>query len=81
MRIPLRPCCGVPYSESCLPFCYTRKNPAAVALGKIKSVARAKASRENGKLGGRPKKPKRIARRHNSVLGRTEANHMTHKPL
>ena len=42
------------------------KNPAAVALGKIKSVARAKASRENGKLGGRPKKPKRIARRHNA---------------
>ena len=38
------------------------KNPAAVALGKIKSRARAKASRENGKLGGRPKKPKRAAR-------------------
>ena len=38
------------------------KNPAAVALGKIKSRARAKASRENGKLGGRPKKPNRAAR-------------------
>ena len=43
------------------------KNPAAVALGKIKSRARAKASRENGKLGGRPKKHKRIARRHNAA--------------
>ncbi len=30
------------------------KNPAAVALGKIKSSAKAKASRQNGKLGGRP---------------------------
>ena len=45
-----------------------KKNPAAVALGKIKSRARAKASRENGKLGGRPKKPKRIARHSNIVL-------------
>jgi hypothetical protein len=30
------------------------KNPAAVALGSIKSSKRAAASRENGKLGGRP---------------------------
>lgn len=30
------------------------KNPSAVALGKIKSQAKAKASIENGKLGGRP---------------------------
>jgi hypothetical protein len=37
-----------------------KKNPAAVALGKIKSEAKAKASRENGKLGGRPpKQPKK----------------------
>lgn len=30
------------------------KNPAAVALGSIKSKKKAKASRENGKLGGHP---------------------------
>ena len=43
------------------------KNPAAVALGKMKSAAKSKASRENGKLGGRPRKPKRVARRPNAV--------------
>jgi len=32
------------------------KNPAAVALGSIRSEKKAKAARENGKLGGRPKK-------------------------
>lgn len=32
------------------------KSPAAVALGSIKSKAKAKASRENGKKGGRPRK-------------------------
>lgn len=32
------------------------KNPHAVALGRIKSEAKAKAARENGKLGGRPRK-------------------------
>lgn len=32
------------------------KNPAAVALGSIKSTKKAKSSRENGKKGGRPKK-------------------------
>jgi len=42
------------------------KNPAAVALGKMKSAAKTKAARENGKLGGRPRKPKRVARRANS---------------
>ena len=31
------------------------KNPAAVALGSIKSEKKAKSSRENGKKGGRPK--------------------------
>lgn len=31
-----------------------KKNPAAVALGKIKSKKKAIASRENGKKGGRP---------------------------
>jgi hypothetical protein len=35
------------------------KNPAAVALGSIKSKKKARAARENGKKGGRPvtKKP------------------------
>jgi hypothetical protein len=33
------------------------KNRAAVALGKIKSNKKSAASRANGKLGGRPKKP------------------------
>ncbi len=32
------------------------KNPAAVALGSIKSKKKAKSSKENGKKGGRPKK-------------------------
>jgi hypothetical protein len=32
-----------------------RKNPAAVALGKIRSPKKAASSRRNGKLGGRPK--------------------------
>ena len=31
------------------------KNPAAVALGKMKSPKKARASRKNGKLGGRPR--------------------------
>lgn len=30
------------------------KNPHAVALGKLKSTKKARSSRENGKLGGRP---------------------------
>lgn len=33
-----------------------RKNPAAVALGSMKSPKKAAASRRNGLLGGRPKK-------------------------
>lgn len=32
------------------------KNPAAVALGSIRSEKKAKAARTNGKKGGRPKK-------------------------
>lgn len=31
-----------------------QKNPAAVALGSIKSIKKATTSRENGKKGGRP---------------------------
>lgn len=46
------------------------KNPAAVALGRLggkqTSEAKRRAVRENGKLGGRPKKPKRAARLPNS---------------
>lgn len=41
------------------PKCKTEINPAAM-LGSIKSDAKARASRENGKLGGRPKKMKSI---------------------
>ena len=33
------------------------KNPAAVALGSIKSEKKAAAVRENGKKGGRPARP------------------------
>lgn len=32
------------------------KNPAAVALGSMKTKKKAKSSAENGKKGGRPKK-------------------------
>lgn len=39
----------------------TSKNPAAVALGSVKSEKKAKASRENGKKGGRPKKENKPA--------------------
>ena len=46
-------------------------NPAAQSLGRLgglaKSKAKAEASRANGKLGGRPKKPKRVAQRHNGL--------------
>jgi len=31
------------------------KNPAAVALGSIRTKKKAKAARENGKKGGRPR--------------------------
>ena len=48
------------------------KNPAAVALGKMKSAAKSKAARENGKLGGRPRKPKRVARRANDQSSHTD---------
>jgi hypothetical protein len=48
------------------------KNPAAVSLGRVggkaTSEAKRRAVRENGKLGGRPKKPKRAARLSNAKL-------------
>jgi len=34
--------------------------------GQTKSRAKLAAARENGKLGGRPRKPKRVARRANA---------------
>lgn len=37
------------------------KNPAAVALGSIKSKKKAKSSAENGKKGGRPKIVKQVS--------------------
>ena len=40
-----------------------RKNKAAASLGRIKSERKAKAAPENGKLGGRPKKSAKEAKR------------------
>lgn len=45
------------------------KNPAAVALGSIKSEKKAQASRENGKKGGRPPKLKEAAPKGDSSDG------------
>jgi hypothetical protein len=50
-----------------IPVC-TLKNPAAVALGSIKSEKKTVAARENGKKGGRPK---------NSLPPHTDASQTT----
>ena len=48
-------------------------NKAAQQLGRLggkaTSEAKAAAARANGKLGGRPKKPKRVARRSKILAG------------
>lgn len=46
------------------PHCAKEINVGAL-IGSVSTVAKAKAARANGKLGGRPKKPKRAARRPN----------------
>ena len=48
-------------------------NRAAQALGRIKTAKKAAASRENGKLGGRPKLPKRNAKTGGSISQPTES--------
>lgn len=54
-------CCentiGCEGGEHCDDHYVPAKNPAAVALGSIKSEKKAAASRENGKKGGRPVTP------------------------
>ena len=48
------------------PHCGKEINVGAL-IGSVSTPAKARSSRANGKLGGRPKKPKRVARRHNIV--------------
>lgn len=50
------------------------KNPAAVALGSIKSKAKAEAARINGKLGGRPKKQMTELNRKRALAGKVKGN-------
>jgi hypothetical protein len=49
------------------PHCGKTINVGAL-IGSVSTPAKARSSRENGKLGGRPKKKKRVARRPNAVL-------------
>lgn len=46
------------------PHCGKEINVGAL-IGSVSTAAKAAAARENGKLGGRPRKPKRVARRAN----------------
>lgn len=51
--------CGCEETEPYIPMVLGApmdKNPAAVALGSIRTPKKAASSRENGKKGGRPKK-------------------------
>ena len=50
---------------------------AASKGGKAKSAAKTAAARANAKLGGRPRKPKRVARRANIVLDHDAPGHKT----
>ena len=47
------------------PVCKKRNVTAGHILGHGKSAAKTASSRANAKLGGRPRKPKRVARRAN----------------
>ena len=47
------------------PVCKKRNATAGHILGHGKSAAKTASSRANAKLGGRPRKPKRVARRAN----------------
>ncbi len=49
------------------PHCGKAINVGAL-IGSVSTVAKANAARANGKLGGRPKQPKRIARLPNAKL-------------
>jgi len=65
-------------SQPC-PHCGKEINVGAL-IGSVSTPAKARSSRENGKLGGRPKKPKRIARRRNGALCDGDEPPQTLKP-
>jgi len=50
------------------PVCKKHNVTAGHILGHGKSAAKTASSRANAKLGGRPRKPKRVARRANSEV-------------
>lgn len=67
MTFTLHAACGrldaKPAPRGCVRITVTKKNQAAVELGRlggrVKSEAKTKAVRENGRKGGRPKKAQR----------------------